>query len=36
MAIIGGVLQENPFFVAPEEFLQELHERKGSLSNPMI
>ena len=28
MVIIGGVLLENPFFVPPEEFLQELHERR--------
>jgi DcmR-like sensory protein len=26
--IIGGILQENPFFVPPEEFLRELHERR--------
>lgn len=32
MVIIGGVLQENPFFVAPEEFLRELFERKGNVS----
>jgi hypothetical protein len=25
--IIGGLLQENPFFVPPEEYLQELQER---------
>ncbi|NNU42001.1 MEDS domain-containing protein [Ramlibacter montanisoli] len=25
MVIIGGILQENPFFVQPERFLQELH-----------
>lgn len=36
MVIIGGVLQENPFFVAPAEFLRELHERKGNVSNPVI
>ena len=30
MVIIGGVLQENPFFVPPEEFLKELQERKGN------
>jgi hypothetical protein len=29
MIIIGGVLQENPFFVPPDEFLQELRERSG-------
>jgi hypothetical protein len=27
MVIIGGVLQENPFFVPPDEFLRELRER---------
>jgi hypothetical protein len=27
MVIIGGVLQENPFFVPPEQFLLELRER---------
>ena len=27
MVIIGGVLQENPFFVPPDEFLLELRER---------
>jgi len=27
MIIIGGVVQENPFFVPPDEFLQELPQR---------
>jgi hypothetical protein len=27
MVIIGGILQENPFFVSPDEFLRELRER---------
>jgi hypothetical protein len=27
MIIIGGILQENPFFVPPDEFLRELHKR---------
>ena len=27
MAIVGGVLQVNPFFVPPEEFLLELQAR---------
>jgi hypothetical protein len=27
MIIISGVLQENPFFVPPDEFLRELRER---------
>ena len=29
MVIIGGILQENPFFVPPDEFLRELQERAG-------
>ena len=29
LIIIGGILQENPFSVAPEEFLRELRERRG-------
>jgi hypothetical protein len=28
MVIIGGVLQENPLYVPPDEFLQELRQRK--------
>lgn len=28
MVIIGGILQENPFYVQPEEMLKELAERK--------
>ena len=28
MVILGGVLQENPFFIPPEQFLQELLERR--------
>jgi hypothetical protein len=31
-AVIGGVIQENPFFVPPDEFLQELRERRASAS----
>ena len=27
MVIIGGILQENPFFVPPDEMLRELRER---------
>ena len=27
MIIIGGILQQNPFFVPPEQFLRELRER---------
>ena len=29
MVIVGGVLQENPLYVPPEEFLQELKQRKA-------
>ena len=29
MIIIGGILQQNPFFVSPEEFLPEIRERRG-------
>jgi hypothetical protein len=28
MIVIGGTLQENPFFVAPDQFLRELEERE--------
>jgi hypothetical protein len=27
MIIIGGILQENPFFIPPDEFLRTLRER---------
>ncbi len=30
MVIIGEMLQENPFYVPPDEFLKELHERKDN------
>jgi hypothetical protein len=30
MIIIGGILQENPFFVPPDEFVQELRQRQIS------
>jgi hypothetical protein len=29
MVIIGGTIQENPFFVPPAEMLRELREREG-------
>jgi hypothetical protein len=29
MVIVGGILQENPFFVPPDEFLRELRQRSG-------
>jgi hypothetical protein len=33
MVIIGGILQENPFFVPPEEFLSEFRQRRSHRSN---
>ena len=27
MVIVGGILQETPFYVPPEAFLRELHAR---------
>jgi hypothetical protein len=27
MVIIGGILQENPFFIPPDQFLRELRQR---------
>jgi hypothetical protein len=29
MVVIGGILQENSFYVPPEEMLRELQERKA-------
>jgi MEDS: MEthanogen/methylotroph, DcmR Sensory domain len=29
VAIIGGILQENPFFAPPDQFLRELQERRS-------
>ena len=29
MVIIGGLLQQNPFYIPPEEFLQEFRERRS-------
>jgi hypothetical protein len=29
MIIIGGILQRNPFFVPPEEFLHEVRQRRA-------
>ena len=31
MIIIGGILQHNPFFVSPEEFLPEIRERRADI-----
>jgi hypothetical protein len=30
VVLIGGLLQENPFFVPPEEFLLEVRERRAA------
>jgi MEDS: MEthanogen/methylotroph, DcmR Sensory domain len=30
MVIIGGILQQNPFFVPPQEFLREIRERRAA------
>ncbi len=30
MIIIGGILQENPFFIPPDEFLRELRQRRAT------
>jgi hypothetical protein len=32
--IMGGILQENPFFVPPERFLPELRERRARQARP--
>jgi hypothetical protein len=32
MVLIGGIIQENPFFQPPDEFLQELRERRATRS----
>jgi len=32
MVIIGGILQENPFFVPPDEFLKDLRQRRAALA----
>jgi hypothetical protein len=31
MIIVGGILQQNPFFMPPQEFLQELYQRRAEL-----
>jgi len=28
--IVGGILQKNPFYVEPEQFLQEIRERRAN------
>lgn len=34
LIVIGGSLQQNPFFVPPEEFLSELRERRAARAAP--
>jgi hypothetical protein len=33
LVIIGGILQQNPFFVPPDEFLREFRQRRAGRSN---
>jgi hypothetical protein len=33
MIIIGGTLQQNPFFVPPDEFLREFRQRRAGRSS---
>ena len=33
LVIIGGILQENPFYVEPDRFLEELRERQSAISS---
>jgi hypothetical protein len=33
MVILGGVLQVNPFYVPPDQFLLELRERKERVAH---
>jgi hypothetical protein len=32
LVIVGGILQHNPFFVPPGEFLHEIRERRAGQS----
>src|SRR6267142_2231119 len=36
VVIIGGVLQENPFFVPPDQFLLEIRERRAARNSASI
>jgi hypothetical protein len=36
VVIIGGVLQENPFFVSPDEFLLEIRERRSQRASAHV
>jgi hypothetical protein len=33
MVIIGGILQQNPFYIPPDEFLQEFRQRRSRRKN---
>lgn len=33
MVVIGGTLQENPFYVPPDEFLRQMHEKRSGESS---
>jgi hypothetical protein len=33
MVIIGGILQHNPFFVPPDEFLRDFRQRRADRSS---
>jgi hypothetical protein len=34
MVIIGGILQQNPFYIPPDEFLREFRQRRAVRSHP--
>lgn len=34
LVIIGGILQQNPFYVAPDDFLREFRQRRDRRSGP--
>jgi hypothetical protein len=36
MVIIGGILQQNPFYTPPDEFLREFRQRRASRSNSPV
>jgi len=36
VVLIGGLLQENPFFVPPDQFLLELRERRAARMSASI
>jgi hypothetical protein len=34
LVLIGGILQQNPFFTPPDEFLREFHNRRSARTTP--